>query len=80
MKLHLKSKLQESQIISEDEKYYNENSKKMNLIRGIIASGLYPFVRPVQIARSREGRTFPFLLDFDGNRMYINQKSVNSKK
>ena len=63
VKVHLKTVLKTIQIITKKEEYYNDNAENLPLIKGVIAGGLYPYVRPLLVDR----KSFPFLTDHEDN-------------
>ena len=63
VKVHLKTVLKTIQIITKKEEYYNENAENLSLIKGVIASALHPYVRPLLVDR----KSFPFLTDHEDN-------------
>ena len=63
-----------------DEKFYNKNLNNESLIKGVIAGGLFPQVRPIGFNPGGKGKQFPYLAVLEENkRLYIAKKSVNQK-
>merc|ERR1711963_1007136 len=76
---HLKDKLKVCGLMVKDEKFYNKNSNNESLIKGVIAGGLFPQVRPIGFNAGR-GNRFPYLSVLEENkRLYIARKSVNQE-
>lgn len=80
IKGQLIQKLEQSKLVDKNRKAkdYNINSNMLELVKGVIACGLYPQINKADLDRRK---SFIFLTDIkSGKRLYINQKSVNSNQ
>ena len=71
VKTQLKAKLKIFHLLT-DEKDANVNSDNLELVKGVILSGLYPQIRQISF-----GDKFSHLKDLENKKLYISQKSVN---
>ena len=76
LKKQLKFRLEKMKILG-NFKTLDKNSANFDLINAIIASGLFPSIK--QIGHDYK-KSFSFLGDGLGKRIYINQRSVNASK
>lgn len=85
VKVQLTEKLEKLKLISKTKTENNIHSTNYALVKGVIASALYPSVKLIQIGSStsrndNKVNKFPYLAQPDDKRIYINQKSVNNGK
>ena len=71
VKNQLISKLKLFHLLT-DEKDANMNSGNLELIKGVIVSGLYPQIRQISF-----GDKYSHLKDLDNKKLFISQKSIN---